>query len=415
MKLNVDTLDLEKKVKELKNEINNKDKQDKSGLLAALGNVYLLLSERKNTKENLINALSAFNEAEKERKNSDDMRGTIENAKGFIFFKMSFLENKNENIKESIRHYEKALKFRPKEKFPYKYATTKFNLGNAYLSLRDGREKENTLKAIKHFEDSLSIEKESKDSLELGGINNGLGLSYLTLAEISQDKEEKANFLKKSIYYFSEASQIFIPQSEPEDYALTQSNLGVCFSALAELGIEKEKNLRASIEHYKNALKIYTIDESPLDYGTLQYNLGLSYHNLGNVLAYIEKKEMLHSAEEHLKRSIEAFPPDKYPEAFARSKYNLGIVYRDAYAVEKDKDLLLKEIDCLKDALKIFKEKKNLFASATSEFYIGQAFYSMKDKENAVIHYKEAEKIVAPLNKEIANNIHSILKEIEKL
>ncbi len=415
MKLNVDTSEIEKKVADLRNKIDNKnDEQDKNDFLFALGNTYLLLSERKDTKENLNNALIAFNEAEKDAKITDDRRGVIKNAKGFIFFKKAFFENKNENIKKSIQYYEEALKFREKEKVPYKYAATKFNLGNAYLSLRDGNEKENVLKAIAHFEDALSVEKDQKDSLELGGINNGLGLSYLILSETSQDKDERIDFLKKSVSYLSAASQVFTPQSEPEDYALNQSNLGVCFSALAELGVEKNKSLRASIEHYKNALEMYTIETSPNDYGTLQYNIGLSYHNLAKGLAYIEKKEMLHKAEEHLKHSIEVFSSDEYPEAFARSKYSLGIIYRDAYTVENDKGLLLKEINCLKDALKIFTEKKNSFAAATAEFYIGQAFYLLKDKENALIHYKEAERVTAPIDKEIANNLRGIIKEMEK-
>jgi len=416
MEIKADTLEIEKTIAELQDKLNGEGNNEvRNGLLIALGNAYLLLSDRKDVKKNLVNALLSFEQAERVYSSMGlDKYGTIENMKGFIFFKLAFLKDRNKNLRMAIEHYKKALKFRTKEASPYKYASTQYNVGNAYLSLRDGSKRANILEAVRHFEDALSVRKERKNSAEYGIINNALGLSYLMFSEISSDAKEIPDFLNKAISYFGESSRIFTFEPYPLDYAMIQNNLGVCFSKLAGSGIEKEKNLQTSIRHYVNALRIYKIEKFPKDYGTTQYNLGVSYHNLAKTLANIERKEMLYNAEKRIKYSLEVFLFDEHPDEFARSKYNLGVIYNDLYSIEKDRKILLEEISCFKDALKVFTEDKNPFTYGTAEFYIAQAFYLLNDRVSALKHYVEAERVTALFDEKLAGNLHKIVEQIRK-
>ncbi len=390
------------------------DKEEKAKLFLELGNNYLLLSEQGETRDNLVNALLAFNQAEK-LSSSVFVKDNVENMKGFLFFKLAFIEDRSYNLERAIQHYKEALKYRTKEKNLYKYASTRYNLGNAYLSLRDGNERENILKAIDEFKSAYEIRKEQKNSLEFGVISNALGLSHLMLSEIASDPKEAAAYLSEALAYFSDAADVLILDKYPVDYAMIQNNLGVCFTRLALLGKDREKNFKEGIKHYKNALNVYTANDFPDDYGTTMYNIGIAYHNLSKISPMPYKGEYLMNAERHLAESVNVFTESDKTDSFSRSNYNLGVVYRDLFEIYKKKEFLEKELDAFKNALEGFNEDKTPFAYATSYFYIAQVYYGLGNKEEALSHYKEARRVAEKFDKKLAKDLDNIIKQIEAL
>ncbi len=407
--------ELEESIRVLREEINKEeDKEEKAKLFIELGNNYLLLSDRQDTRDNLVNALVAFGEAEK-LSESEFVKENAENMKGFLFFKLAFLEDRNYNLKKAIEHYKKALEFISKEEKPYRYASLRYNLGNAYLSLRDGNEKENILRAIDEFTEAYKIRKEQKNSLEFGVISNALGLSYLMLSELSNDPKESAAYLTNALSYFGDSAEVFTKEKYPIDYAMIHNNLGVCFTRLALLGKDKEKNFKEGIKHYKKALEVYTENDFPDDYGTTMYNIGLAYHNLSKVVSMPNKGEHLKDAEKYLKGSADTFVGTDRTDFFSRANYNLGVVYRDLAEIYKKREFLEKELESFKNALEGFDEEKTPFAYATAHFYIAQVYYSLGNKEEALRHYKEAKRVAEKFDKKLASDLESIIKRIETL
>ncbi len=407
--------ELEESIRVLREEIDKEEsKEEKAKLFIELGNNYLLLSERDDPRNNLTNALIAFDEAEK-LSESEFVKDNVEYMKGFLFFKLAFIEDRNYNLTKSVEHYKNALRFRTKEKNPYKYASLRYNLGNAYLSLRDGNEKENILRAIDEFNEAYEIRKEQKNSLEFGVISNALGLSYLMLSEITNDPKEAVSYLINALSYFSDAGEVFVKDKYPIDYAMIHNNLGVCFTRLAFLGKDKEKNFKEGIKHYKKSLEVYTENDFPDDYGTTMYNIGLAYHNLSKIAPMPLKAEHLKNAEEHLKASANTFTGADRTDFYSRANYNLGVVYKELAEIYKKNEFFEKELETFKNALEGFDEEKTPFAYATAHFYIAQAFYALGKKEKALSHYKEAERVAEKFDKKLASDLENIIRQIEAL
>ena len=62
----------------------------------------------------------------------------------------------------------------------------------------------------------------------------------------------------------------------PQDYAMTQTNLGSAYRGLSEVR-DKEANLGLAINAHKESLKVYTFERFPQYYAMTQMNLGNAY------------------------------------------------------------------------------------------------------------------------------------------
>jgi tetratricopeptide (TPR) repeat protein len=91
-------------------------------------------------------------------KKHSEIYAEAKDVEGRCFGKLSLVNNKEDNVKKSIRSFEEALKVRTIEKYPINYANTHNNLGNSYIILSQVRNKEDNLKkAIRAFEETLNI------------------------------------------------------------------------------------------------------------------------------------------------------------------------------------------------------------------------------------------------------------------
>jgi tetratricopeptide (TPR) repeat protein len=84
---------------------------------------------------------------------------------------------------------------------------------------------------------------------------NNLGNAYRTLAEV-REKDENA---KRAISAYEAALEIRTIEKYPVDYAMTQNNLGAAYHTLAEVR-EKEENAKRAISAYEAALGILCDD-----------------------------------------------------------------------------------------------------------------------------------------------------------
>ena len=84
------------------------------------------------------------------------------------------------------------------------------------------------------------------------------------------------NTATKPSYAYRNALQVYTREQLPQEWAMTQNNLGV---ALIDLGRRVEgrraaEMLNQAVEAYRNALQVYTRDALPKDWAATQGNSG---------------------------------------------------------------------------------------------------------------------------------------------
>lgn len=392
-----------------------KSDNERVQLFIAIGNSYLLISEAEETRNNIINALLSFDEAMKLANKSNNTEAIIrvEKLKGFLFYKLAFLEDRNYNLNLSIQHYRSAIDLigdSDKEKL----ISVNYNLANSYLALRDGNEQSNILEAVGLFASALETANLTgrRDSLSL--INNAIARSYLILSQFYSDKGLKDIF-EKSILYFEESLKFSDLDSNPFDFASSHNGIGVALMRIGELGLDSYKNYKDAITHFGLALKFYDMDSTLEDYASVNYLIGLCYSRLSQLSSEKEKNEFLLKAKEHLEISTKSFLNETNSLELANAEYNLSIIYKDLFELSRDFSFLDKEIQGLNESLKFFKEGDNPVNYATIQFLIGEALYKQGRIKDSLRHYSEAERVAAKFNPILAKQITNVKKVIESL
>ncbi|RKY85415.1 hypothetical protein DRQ09_07325 [candidate division KSB1 bacterium] len=115
------------------------DKKQKSRILMEKGNVHLKFAQYKSKKENLIEAIKAYEEALRIRtfyRFSIDY-AMIQNNLGTAYRMLAEVECKSENCNKAIKAYKKALKVFSREEFPEFYLLIECNLEKTFIFCRD--------------------------------------------------------------------------------------------------------------------------------------------------------------------------------------------------------------------------------------------------------------------------------------
>jgi tetratricopeptide (TPR) repeat protein len=186
---------------------------------------------------------------------------------GDSFYEISQVKatGREENLKKAIRAYNNALKTYTFDAFPAQYAATQNNLGNAYRTLGEVRDKEQNVQA--------------------------------------------------AIAAYKEALRVRTFDAFPADYAATQNNLGVAYSTLGEVR-DKEQNVQAAIAAYKEALRVRTFDAFPLLHGRTNVNLALTliFSASSHEKPKVEVRDCLMQAAAALEQGIKAFESQHFEE-----------------------------------------------------------------------------------------------------
>jgi CHAT domain-containing protein len=143
----------------------------------------------------------------------------------------AFLERKNEhrakNIKKAIDAFQYALEVYTCEDYPNEYALTKNNLGRAYLEMEKDDKEENLELAIKAFHSVLEIEQHH--SYQWARTQNNLSSAYL-----QKKKGDIKENLKLAIQACQAALQVYTPDAFPQEWAITQGELGYAYHQTGE-------------------------------------------------------------------------------------------------------------------------------------------------------------------------------------
>ena len=153
----------------------------------------------------------------------------------------------------------------------------------------------------------------------------------------------------------------------PEDWAMTQNNLGAAYSDRIE-GV-RAANIELAIACYREALIVYTPKDYPEKWATTQNNLGNAYSNRieGVRAANIELAIACY------REALIVRTPENYPEQWAATQNNLGTAYNNRIEGVRAANIEL-AIACFREALIVYTRKDYPEKWATTQNNLGAAY-----------------------------------------
>lgn len=226
------------------------------------------------------------------------MYGHIKNNQGICYYNISGIKDRAKNLIIAITAYNEALKTYTLKGYPVNYATTQANLGVAYQSLAELRDGEKNLsRASQVYSEALNVYTIEYPK-EYAMVNTNLGDVSYSLAGFRNNKEN----LTKSIDAYRNALKVYTIESHPEEYAMTETNLGPAGTKQGpeSMRIGYAKALRREIDKLKENIDFILIGDFNSNYneyktfrnsGRLNDTNGIT--GINHILKTIKDSEMV--------------------------------------------------------------------------------------------------------------------------
>ena len=134
----------------------------------------------------------------------------------------------------------------------------------------------------------------------------------------------KANNMEIAITGYEIVSTVFTRDTSPEQWAMTQNNLGTAYRH--RIRGDKADNLENAIAAYEQALEVSTRTDFPVDWAMTQNNLGNAYSNRIRG----DKAENLENAIAAYQQALEVYTRTDFPVENAQTLFNLGRLYQES-------------------------------------------------------------------------------------
>ncbi|OLT67159.1 hypothetical protein BI334_20955 [Moorena producens 3L] len=132
---------------------------------------------------------------------------------------------------------------------------------------------------------------------------------------------DKASNSSIAITGYEVALTVITREAFPEQWAMTQNNLGIAYSD--RITGEKAQNLEDAIACYQLALAVYTREAFPEQWAMAQFNLGRAY---GKRITG-QKAQNLENAIACYQLALAVYTRDAFPVDWASTQKNLGRAY----------------------------------------------------------------------------------------
>ena len=255
-------------------------------------------------------------------------------------------------------------------------------------------------KSIDEYNEILNIISDSKNPNEYAITQNNLGNAYLKLADfqnIELNTLNAINAYQKAINIYKKDNIYTI------EYAEAQNNLGKAYLNLADVR-DKESNSEKAIIAFNEALEIFIKEKYPIDYVVAQNNLGESYFNLADIR---DKENNSEKAIIAFNETLEIFTKENYPIDYVIAQNNLGESYLNLADIRDKENNSEKAIIAFNETIKAAQETLNVYTIeshpinfAIIQITLGNAYLNSakiqdqkNNNENAIIAYLEGLKI----------------------
>ncbi len=241
-------------------------------------------------------------------------------------------ESQTNNLEIAIKGYQTLFEVYTRDSFPYEWAMTQNNLGNAYQDRIRGERADNLDLAIAAFNLSLEVRTRTREAFpeQWAMTQHNLGNAYS-----KRIRGERADNLELAIAAYNLSLEVYTRESFPSEWAMTQNNLGVAYSN--RIRGERADNLELAIVAYNQSLEVYTRDSFPEQWAMTQNNLGNAYSDRIRG----ERADNLELAIVAYNQSLEVYTRDSFPEQWAMTQNNLGNAYSDRIRGERAENLEL--------------------------------------------------------------------------
>ncbi len=194
------------------------------------------------------------------------------------------------------------------------------SLGNCHFSLGERQSVSNNFtRAIHCHTDALKLTPRKQQPENWAVSQNNLGTALQALGEREGDSAR----LHAAITASTAALTVHTPKAAPMDWAGTQNNLGNALSALGEFEGDSAR-LRDAITAYTAALTVRTPKAAPMDWAGTQSNLGAALSSLGKLEG---DSVRLYDAITAYTAALTVYTPKAAPMDWAMTQHNLGIAY----------------------------------------------------------------------------------------
>jgi tetratricopeptide (TPR) repeat protein len=200
--------------------------------------------------------------------------------------------------------------------------------GNAIQQFPLGDRMLNLELAIAAYELALQIYTREEFPQNWAITQNNLGNAYC-----NRLRGEQAENLEKAIAAYELALQILTHEAFPQDWAMIQNNLGAAYSY--RLRGERAENIEKAITTYELALQVYTREAFPQDWAMIQNNLGNAYRDRLRG----ERTENLEKAIAAFELALQVYTREAFLQGCAATKQNLGAAYYNRLRGERAENL----------------------------------------------------------------------------
>jgi CHAT domain-containing protein len=201
-------------------------------------------------------------------------------------------------------------------------------LGSAYNNRIKGERAENIENAIAAYDAALQVYTREAFPQNWAMTQNNLGVAYNY-----RIKGERAENIENAIAAYNAALRIYTREAFPQNWAMTQNNLGSAYNN--RIKRERAENIEYAIAACNAALQVYTREAFPQDWAMTQTALGNAYYFRikGERSENIENTIAAYNAALQV-RTREAFPQD-----WAATQNNLGLAYTDRIKGERAENI----------------------------------------------------------------------------
>lgn len=367
----------------------------RGAMLTDLGAVYTLLRAGDRS-DNLRQAIAAYIEAlDVFTPDANPIAyANVQNNIGDAYDKLP-TGDRAENLTRAIHSYEETLRYwildnALSDYARNQYATTKFNLGIAYVELPTGDRARNFNQAIVCFTEALRVWTPETHPDDYVYLQHNIGNVYLALP--AGDRSEN---LKQAIAAYRNALRLLTRHSSSDDYVTIQASLGRAYTDLR--GGNRDQNFREAIACFKEVLTIWTADASPQDYSTIQNLLGTAYTQLSSG----DRAENLKQAISGFHQALRFFTPEAAPLNYAAVQVNLAHAYRRVFTGDSVENIE-RALRCYREALRFLSAEAAPETYAAAQVGIGGAYAERstgnraENLERAIACYQEALRFITP-------------------
>jgi tetratricopeptide (TPR) repeat protein len=209
---------------------------------------------------------------------------------------------------------------------------------------------------------------------------------------LNLDEVENPRSFVEAIKACREALRSYPRDKFPQQWATTQSNLGMALMRRAERanGEVSAKMLADAINAHREALRVYTREQFPQQWAMTHNNLGMALSLQGERAKGEVSERLLAEAATAFREALEVYTYEQFPQQWAVTQSNLGATlmrHGERSSGEVGTRILTKALMACREALRVRTREQSPQQWAMTQNNLAKVCYLLGDWRNAATSY----------------------------